>query len=49
MIRFLYLIAIGSLFVATINIFSPDSEAERRQEAKSALERLMRPPSNVIQ
>jgi hypothetical protein len=49
MIRFLYLIAIGSLFVCTINIFSDINEAERRQEAQSAVERLMQPPSNVIQ
>lgn len=49
MIRFLYFIAIGSLFVCTINIFSDLNEYERKQEAQSAVERLMKPPSNVIQ
>jgi len=49
MIRFLYFIAIGALFVSTINIFSEVNEAERRQEAQSAVERLMQPPSNVIE
>jgi hypothetical protein len=49
MIRFLWYIAIGSLFVSTINIFSEFNEYERRQEAQSAVERLMQPPSNVIE
>jgi hypothetical protein len=49
MIRFLFFIAIGTLFVSTINIFSETNEWERKQEAQSAVERLMKPPSNVIQ
>ena len=49
MIRFLTIIAVGTLFVSTINIFAPNKEAERRQDAQSAVERLMKPPSNVIQ
>jgi len=47
--RFLYYISIGTLLIATINIFSEINEAERRQEAQSAVERLMQPPSNVIE
>ncbi len=47
--RFLFYIAIGSLFISTISILSPDKEAERRQESRDVVERLMKPPSNVIQ
>jgi len=35
--------------ISTINILSPDKETERRQESRDVVERLMKPPSNVIQ
>jgi hypothetical protein len=47
--RFLFYIAIGSLFISTINIFSDVNEYEKQQESRDAVERLMKPPSNVIQ
>jgi len=49
MIRFLWFIAIGSLTISTINIFSEINKTENRREAQSAVERLMKPPSKVIE